>query len=76
VLAYLSEADRASFAQTVASLPGHWVSNEGPQVVHVIDPPPAAPPSSSAANGATFLLALDGRPVAWSHGHGRALRWL
>jgi hypothetical protein len=23
-----------------------------------------------------FLLALDGRPVAWAHGHGRALWWL
>jgi hypothetical protein len=75
VLAYLSEADRSHFAETVATGRGHWVSNEGPQVVPGIDPPPAAPPSS-AVNGATFLLALDGAPVAWSHGHGRALRWL
>jgi hypothetical protein len=75
VLAYLSEADRARFAETITAVRCHWVSNEGPQVVPGIEPPPA-PPASSAVNGATFLLALDGAPVAWTHGHGRALRWL
>jgi hypothetical protein len=75
VLAYLSEGDRHRFAEAMTARRGHWISNEGPQVVPVIDPPPAAPPSS-AVNGATFLLALDGAPVAWTHGHGRAVRWL
>ena len=24
---------------------------------------------------ATFVLGVDGRAVAWTHGHGRAMRW-
>ena len=66
VIAYLSGADRARFVGTVTGLRGHWVSNEGPAVVpglHTDAPPPDGVPA--------FLLALDGRPVAWAHGHGR-----
>jgi hypothetical protein len=69
VLAYLSADDRARFVDVVRGLPGHWISNEGPEVVASIDAP--EPPSADP-----FLLALDGRPVAWAHGHGRALWWL
>jgi hypothetical protein len=69
VLAYLSPEERARFVDLVHGLPGHWVSNEGPEVVASIDAP--EPPA-----GDPFLLALDGRPVAWAHGHGRALWWL
>ena len=71
VVAYLSRADRARFVETVAGLRGHWVSNEGPAVVpglHTDASPPAGVPA--------FLLALDGQPVAWAHGHGRALWWM
>jgi hypothetical protein len=83
VLAYLSPENRARFVDVVGDLPGHWISNEGPQVVESIQAP--EPPVSEPA-GLTldapeppspdpFLLALDGRPVAWAHGHGRALWW-
>jgi hypothetical protein len=75
VLAYLSEADRARFAETMATLRGHWISNEGPLVVPGIEPP-SRPPDTSAVTGGALLLSLDGAPVAWTHGHGRALRWL
>jgi Uncharacterized protein conserved in bacteria (DUF2332) len=84
VLAYLSREDRQRFVDLVTGLPGHWVSAEGPQVVQSIRVP--EPPVSEPA-GLTFeaprpltsdpfLLALDGHPVAWAHGHGRALWWL
>jgi hypothetical protein len=69
VLAYLPSEDRTRFVDVVGGLPGHWISNEGPEVVASIEAP--EPPSDDP-----FLLALDGRPVAWAHGHGRALWWL
>ena len=46
-----------------------WISNEGPgvlpRVTGDLDPGPAR-----------FLLALDGVPVAATHGHGQAIEWL
>jgi hypothetical protein len=72
VLAYLSPEDRARFVDVVRDLPGHWISNEGPEVVASIQPPGAPEPPSPDP----FLLALDGQPVAWAHGHGRALWWI
>jgi hypothetical protein len=72
VTAYLSDTDRERFVSTVRDLPGHWISNEGPRAVPGVaetarlDPPPGPAP---------FLLALDGRAVAWAEGHGRALWW-
>jgi Uncharacterized protein conserved in bacteria (DUF2332) len=72
VTAYLSDIDRERFVTTVADLPGHWVSNEGPRAVPgVADTARGDPPSGPAP----FLLALDGRAVAWAESHGRALWW-
>ena len=76
VLAYLDERDRVHFAESMAAVSGHWLSNEGPRVV----PGPAAtagphPGPDSVVGQAPFLLALDGRAVAWTHGHGRGLAW-
>jgi hypothetical protein len=68
VMAYLSREDRHRFVDVVSALPARWVSNEGPQVMESITAP--APPAADP-----FLLALDGRPVGWAHGHGRALWW-
>lgn len=73
VLAYLSAEDRARFVDTVTALRGHWVSNEGPRVV----PGVAETATTGEPTGpASFLLALDGQAVAWTHGHGRALWWM
>jgi hypothetical protein len=72
VTAYLSDIDRERFVATVRELPGRWMSNEGPRAVPGVaatarrDPPPGPAP---------FLLALDGRAVAWAESHGRALWW-
>jgi hypothetical protein len=70
VLAYLSAEQRERFVDLVGSLPVRWVSNEGPRVVAVEGVPEDLPPF-----GAPFVLALDGRFVAWTEGHGRALAW-
>ena len=72
VLAYLSTEARAAFTETVASLPGHWISNEGPSVVPgLADTATTEPP----ADAGLFLLGLDGRAVGWTQGHGRRLWW-
>jgi hypothetical protein len=73
VAAYLSAEDRRRLVALMGTLPGHWLSNEGSQVLPLPLPPP--PPDGSPVGAAPFLLALDGRPVAWTHGHGRALAW-
>lgn len=73
VLVYLEDDRRARFAEMMTDLVARgacrWVSNEGPRVVPGIAVPESAPP-------ARFLLSVDGVPVAWTHGHGDALRWL
>ena len=74
VLAYLSEAERNRFADAMPDRPGHWVSNEGPRVLPRIEAP--ATPEGSAVGTAPFVLGLDGRAVALTEGHGRAIRWL
>ncbi len=71
VLAYLSGPDRACFVEQVGRLRGHWVSNEGPEVVPGLRLAPPAPTGIAA-----FALAVDGRQVAWTHGHGAALWWI
>ena len=72
---YLPEPDRRAFAATMQGLVAagtcHWVSNEGPNVLPEMTGD--APPTSSLSTD--FVLALDGRALAWTHGHGRALDW-
>ena len=77
VLAYLSPGDRVRFAEMMAGTRGHWVSNEGPRVVPGLAATARADaPTDSSVGSAPFLLALDGRAVGWTHGHGHALWWL
>ena len=74
VIAYLEHADRARFATMMTGLVAdgrcHWVSNEGPRVL-----PDLVPPGVDVPFG-RFVLAVDGRPVALTHGHGAELDWL
>ncbi|AGZ42578.1 DUF2332 domain-containing protein [Actinoplanes friuliensis] len=60
---------REAFAELVTSLPGHWISNEAPDVVALDNLPD--PPDASLHN----VLALDGTPLAWTRGHGQSLTW-
>ncbi|MET8149663.1 DUF2332 domain-containing protein [Actinoplanes sp. NPDC049668] len=60
---------RAAFAEVVTALPGHWIANESPEVVtHRALP---EPPDDALYN----VLALDGRPLAWTRSHGERLAW-
>ncbi|NYD40107.1 DUF2332 domain-containing protein [Nocardioides panaciterrulae] len=76
VLAYLDEARRARFAETMEGLVAegrcHWVSNEGKRVLPAITATGSAVPEELP----TFVLGVDGRAVAWTHGHGRSMTWL
>ncbi|MDQ4052968.1 MAG: DUF2332 domain-containing protein [Actinomycetota bacterium] len=76
VVAYLDDEGRGRFHDLMAGLVAdgacHWVSNEGERVLPGVAA--GAPPSTEA--GEKFVLGLDGRPVAWTHGHGRSMTWL
>ncbi|MFI7603011.1 DUF2332 domain-containing protein [Actinoplanes sp. NPDC049681] len=67
---YLVPGDRReAFARAVTALPGHWISNESPHVIGHEGLP--EPPDGGHHN----VLALDGRPLAWTRGHGQAITW-
>ena len=74
VIAYLEAADRDRFASMMAALVAegrcHWVSNEGPRVL------PHLVPEGVAVPFGRFVLAVDGRAVALTHGHGKEMDWL
>ncbi len=75
VIAYLEPEDRARFHQMMTGLVErgscHWVSNEGEQVLPLVSATGPTPPRGTP----TFVLGIDGRAVAWTHGHGRSLTW-
>ena len=71
VIAYLDEAARARFVDTVRSLPGHWLSVEARSIV------PGIEVRTDVENDSVdFVLALDGVQLAWAQPHGRALTWV
>jgi hypothetical protein len=76
VIAYLEPADRGRFEAMMRALVAegrcHWVSNEGKRVIESI----TATGPAIADEKQTFVLGLDGRAVAHTHGHGRFMRWL
>jgi hypothetical protein len=73
VLYYLSYADRATFVEQVGQLNSHWISQEAPGVLPSIDARLRQEPSAQTA---TYVLALDHRPVAFTAVHGGWLHWL
>ena len=73
VLTYVTPAQRRRFVDQVAALPGHWISNEGPGVLPAVT---ARIPDGRQYSQHRFLTALDGRPVAWSGGHGQSIELL
>ena len=50
----------------------HWISNEGKRVLPEI----TATGPAAAEDDPPFVLAIDGRAVAWTHGHGASMTWL
>ena len=76
VAAYLEPSDRTRFTALMTGLVGEgrctWVSNEAPEVLpEVAASGPAVPPGMP-----TFVLGVDGRARAWTHGHGSSMTWL
>lgn len=71
VLSYVPPTTRAAFVDLVGGLPGHWISNEGVGVL----PDQAAAVEVDADGPATFLLALDGQPLAFTGPHGQQIDW-
>ncbi|GAB3775327.1 hypothetical protein FB382_004100 [Nocardioides ginsengisegetis] len=75
VIAYLEPDDRERFHDLMTGLVAegrcHWVSNEGKRVL----PRVTATGPDVAAERPTFVLGVDGQTVAWTHGHGRSMRW-
>ena len=76
VIAYLEAADRARFHEMMTELVAdgrcHWVSNEGANVLPEVTATGPQVPDDLAS----FILGVDGRVVAWTHGHGRSMTWL
>lgn len=68
VLAYLQRARREEFAELVASLDVRWVAQESAGIVPGTDRDLAGPGS--------FVLSVDGRPVAVTAPHGGRIDWL
>jgi hypothetical protein len=82
VLAYLSPAQRAEFARTVAELGAVWLSNEAPGLLPgraggglgTPGPDLGAPPHRGPGG---FVLVRDGTDaLAWTGSHGEWLEWL
>jgi Uncharacterized protein conserved in bacteria (DUF2332) len=69
VLYQVAAPQRDAFVDAVGRLPGHWISNEAADVLphHALP----APPADALYN----VLALDGRPLAWTRSHGQAMTW-
>jgi len=76
VIAYLEPEDRIRFEDLMRALLAegrcHWVSNEGKRVIPSITATGPAIPEDKQ----TFVLGLDARAVAHTHGHGRSMRWV
>lgn len=69
VLYQVAPAGREAFAAVVRELPGHWIANEAPDVMGFAGLP--EPPNEAHHN----VLSLDGRPLAWTRGHGQEIVW-
>ena len=76
VIAYLEPDERRRYARLVSGLVEEgacrWISNEGPQVLWEVGAGRLGQPPGPAQ----FVVGLDGRALAWAHGHGTNLTWL
>jgi hypothetical protein len=71
VLGYVGpRSDREEFARVVHRTGAAWISNEVPSVFPELAR--AAPPPPSPGH---FLLAVDGKPLAWTGAHGQSIDW-
>jgi hypothetical protein len=68
VLAYLERARREEFVALVRSLGVRWIAQESAGIVPGIPADLAGPDS--------FILSIDGRPLARTAPHGGRIDWL
>ncbi|MGE3650574.1 MAG: DUF2332 domain-containing protein, partial [Reyranellaceae bacterium] len=72
VLGYVTDpAARQHFAARVGGLCPCWISNESPRVFPSHTEGAGEPPG-----GGHFLMAVNGRPVAWTDPHGASIQWI
>lgn len=72
VLAYVEEpAARRAFAAKVSSLCDYWICNEAPGIF-----PEIAERASAVQPPGSFLLSVNGHPVAWTDPHGASVDWI
>ena len=72
VLPYVSStADREEFARSVGLLCDYWIANETPRVF-----PDIAGRAGPEGPKGSFLLSVNGVPVAWTDPHGAWLDWI
>ena len=84
VLAYVTDrAERAEFAEAMASLCDFWIANEAPHVfpevaarVDAGAPRPDLNTAGTPIGGGRFLLSVNGNPVGWADAHGAWLDWI
>jgi hypothetical protein len=76
VAAYFPPEHRVRFQELLLGLVAdgacHWVSNEADQVF----PDITATAPDGVPHARHFVLGVDGKMVARTHGHGRELAWL
>ena len=71
VLNYVpSQEDRDAFAEAAMRLADCWIANEAPGVF------PQFASAGERPEKGLFALTVNGRQVAWTHPHGRAIWWL
>ncbi|MEE2041245.1 DUF2332 domain-containing protein [Nocardiopsis sp. CT-R113] len=69
VLAYLPRERREAFERAVGRVRGRWVSNEGWRVFPGWE-------NAEPVVDTDFTLAVDGRVVAYTGGHGQSVAWV
>jgi hypothetical protein len=72
VLAYVSSAaEREEFARSVGLLCDYWISNETPRLF-----PEIGGRAGREGPKGSFLLSVNGIPVAWTDPHGVSVDWI
>ena len=72
VMAYLDRTARELFASKVQRSGAHWISNEAAGVMPMVE---GTLPPSPDPRRALFVVASEGRAVAYADGHGQTLHW-
>jgi hypothetical protein len=71
VLGYVtSQSDRDAFANTVRQTGAVWISNEAQAIFPEVAKAAPSPPSPGS-----FLLSVNGEPIAWTGPHGQSIDW-